>query len=95
MADFFGSGFRYIVLTPGVGDDPAIIEAEGGGAVFDLDQLGSVSAALCRLSALLGASGHRARIHALAVRHWSLHRAREAYRTLLPGPLSSPEDIAV
>jgi len=95
MADFFGSEFCYIVLMPGVGDDSAIIEAEGGGAVFDLDQLGSVPAALSRLSALLGASGHRARIHELAVRHWSLHQAREAYRTLSPVPLSSLEDIAI
>jgi hypothetical protein len=73
-----------VLVTPGVGDDSAIIEAEAGGAVFDVTQPGSVAAALARLSALLAAPDHRARISELALRHRSSAHAREAYAALLP-----------
>ena len=89
MADYFGLKSRVIITTPGVDDDSAVIEAEDGGAVFDLSQPGSVAAALVCLAALLLMPGHRARIHELAVRHRGLNRAREACQTLLPGPLAS------
>ena len=93
IGEYWASGLP-VLVTPGVGDDSAIIEAEDGGAVFDLSQPGSVSAALVRLAALLLVSGHRARIHELAVRHRSLNQAREAYQALLPGVSSPSHNIA-
>ena len=81
IGEYWASGLP-VLLTPGVGDDSAIIETEGGGAVFDMTQPGSV--ADHQLGALLAQPGLRARIHALAVRHRSIERAREAYATLLP-----------
>ena len=83
IGEYWASGLP-VLVTPGVGDDSAIIEAEAGGAVFDVTQPGSVAAALARLSALLAAPDYRARIHELALRHRSSARAREAYAALLP-----------
>ena len=84
IGEYWASGLP-VLVTLGVGDDSAIIEAEAGGAVFDLTEPGSVPAALARLAALMRMPGHRARIHELAVRYRSLNRAREAYQVLLPG----------
>ena len=84
IGEYWASGLP-VLVTPGVGDDSVITEAEAGGAVFDLNEPGSVPAALARLAALMRSPGHRARIHELAVRHRSLNRAREAYQALLPG----------
>ncbi|MDO7846746.1 glycosyltransferase [Hymenobacter sp. M29] len=83
IGEYWASGLP-VLVTPGVGDDSAIIEAERGGAVFDLMQPGSVLAALARLAALMHEPGYRARIHELAVRHRSLTRVQEAYDQLLP-----------
>ena len=84
IGEYWASGLP-VLVSPGVGDDSAIIEAEGGGAVFDLSQAGSVPAALGRLSVLLHQPAYRAHIHELAVRYRSLNRTREAYQALLPG----------
>ncbi|ALW87097.1 hypothetical protein AUC43_19675 [Hymenobacter sedentarius] len=83
IGEYWASGLP-VLVTPGVGDDSAIVEAENGGAVFDLSKPGSVPAALARLDALMHQPNYRARIHELAVRYRSLNRAREAYATLLP-----------
>ncbi|MBD2721802.1 glycosyltransferase [Hymenobacter armeniacus] len=83
IGEYWASGLPVLVTT-GVGDDSAIMEAEGGGAVFDLSQPGSVPAALTRLDALLREPDYRTRIRGLAVRHRSINRAREAYAQLLP-----------
>ncbi|MBF9143428.1 glycosyltransferase [Hymenobacter properus] len=83
IGEYWASGLP-VLVTPGVGDDSAIIEAERGGAVFDLRQPGSVPAALARLAALMQQPDYRARIHELAVRHRSLTRVQEAYKQLLP-----------
>jgi glycosyltransferase involved in cell wall biosynthesis len=80
IGEYWASGLP-VLVTPGVGDDSAIIEAEGGGAVFDLSQSGSVGNALTRLSSLLKEPNYRSRIHELAVRYRSINRAREAYQT--------------
>jgi glycosyltransferase involved in cell wall biosynthesis len=87
VGEYWASGLP-VLLTTGVGDDSAIIEAEGGGAVFDLSQPDSVPTALARLAALLSQPNHRAAIHELALRHRSLNRAREAYAALLPADTS-------
>ena len=94
VGEYWASGLP-VLLTPGVGDDSAIIEAEQGGAVFDLAQPGSVPAALVRLAALMQQPGIRARIHALAVRHRSPARVREAYAALLTPPPAAPRSAAV
>ncbi|GAA4370425.1 hypothetical protein GCM10023185_44860 [Hymenobacter saemangeumensis] len=83
IGEYWASGLP-VLVPPGVGDDSAIIEAESGGAVFDLDRPGSVAAALARLDAIMQVPDYRARIHELALRHRSLSRAREAYAALLP-----------
>jgi glycosyltransferase involved in cell wall biosynthesis len=83
IGEYWASGLP-VLVTPGVGDDSAIIEAERGGAVFDLTQPGSVPSALARLAALMQEPDYRARIHEMAVRHRSLTRVQEAYDQLLP-----------
>ena len=83
IGEYWASGLP-VLLPPGVGDDSAIAEAEGGGAVFDLAAPGSLAAALGRVAAVLAEAGHRARIHELARRHRGLDRARAAYAALLP-----------
>src|SRR6476661_7180 len=82
IGEYWASGLP-VLLPPGVGDDSAITEAEGGGAVFNLARPGSIPAALVRLSAIMQEPSYRARIHSLAVRHRSLSRAREAYQAFL------------
>jgi glycosyltransferase involved in cell wall biosynthesis len=84
IGEYWASGLP-VLVTPGVGDDSAIIEAEGGGAVFDLSQSGSLASALARLSSLMTEPDYRARIHGLAVRYRSIDRAREAYRKFFKG----------
>ena len=83
IGEYWANGLP-VLVTPGVGDDSAIIEAERGGAVFDLSQPGSVPAAIALLGVLIQQPDYRARIHELAVRHRSIDRAREAYAALLP-----------
>lgn len=82
IGEYWASGLP-VLVTPGVGDDSAIIAAEGGGAVFDLNHPISVPAALKHLSDILQQTDSSARIRTLAMRYRSLNRAREAYATLL------------
>lgn len=82
IGEYWANGLP-VLVTPGVGDDSAIIEAEGGGAVFDLSQPGSVPTALARLAALLQSPTHRHDIRKLAVKYRSVGRATEAYDLLL------------
>ena len=83
IGEYWANGLP-VLVTPGVGDDSAIIVAEDGGAVFDLSAPDSLSVSLHHLSNILAESAHRARIHGLALRHRSLDRARIAYDALLP-----------
>ncbi|MFD2720960.1 glycosyltransferase [Hymenobacter monticola] len=83
IGEYWASGLP-VLVPPGVGDDSAIAEAEGGGAVFDLGLPASLPAALGRIGAVLVRPGYRAAIHELAVRHRSVDRARIAYADLLP-----------
>ncbi|MBD2721801.1 glycosyltransferase [Hymenobacter armeniacus] len=79
VGEYWASGLP-ILLAEGVGDDSGIVEREGGGATFDLTQPESVKAALVRIEGLLQQTNHRADATALAVRHRSPERAREAYQ---------------
>lgn len=83
VGEYWASGLP-VLLTDGVGDDSGIIAAEGGGAVFNLAQAGSVQQALRRIQVQLVNSEHRSIIHELAVKHRSVERAREAYEAMLP-----------
>lgn len=78
IGEYWANGLP-VLVTPGVGDDSAITEAEGGGAVFNLEQPGNVTVALQKMQELLGKPTHRLDIRALAVRHRSIRSAQEAY----------------
>lgn len=52
IGEYWASGLP-ILPTPGVGDDSAISEAEGGGAVFGLTDASSLPCALSHISTLL------------------------------------------
>ena len=82
IGEYWANGLP-VLVTPGVGDDSAIIATEGGGAVFDLTQPASVVEALRHLASFMQAANYRSAIQALALRHRSLGRAREAYQSLL------------
>ena len=78
VGEYWASGLP-ILLADGVGDDSGIVQQEGGGAVFDLAQPGSVAAGLARIAELLAQPAHKADCTALARRHRSPERARLAY----------------
>lgn len=80
VGEYWANGLP-VLLSPGVGDDSAIVEREQGGAVFDLDRPASVPAALDRVRQLLARPDHRAAIRELALRYRSVTRARDAYAT--------------
>lgn len=83
VGEYWANGLP-VLLTAGVGDDSGIIAAEGGGAIFDLARPGSVGEALASMQTQLADPAHRQTIRALAARHRSVERAREAYEALLP-----------
>ncbi|AMR27089.1 hypothetical protein A0257_08185 [Hymenobacter psoromatis] len=83
IGEYWASGLP-VLLPPGIGDDSAIIQAEGGGAVFDLDYPATLPDALRQLDLIWRAPDSRARVRELALRHRSLNQARQAYATLLP-----------
>lgn len=82
IGEYWASGLP-VLVTPGVGDDSAIIEAEAGGAVFDLRKPESVKQSVQQVSQLLAEPKLRGRIRELAARYRSLERARQAYSMLL------------
>ncbi|GAB2958308.1 hypothetical protein GCM10027048_26550 [Hymenobacter coalescens] len=83
VGEYWASGLP-VLLSPGVGDDSAIVEQEQGGAVFDLSRPDSVPAALERMRTLLAQPEHRRAIRELALRYRSVARAREAYEAFFP-----------
>lgn len=83
-----------VLLTEGVGDDSDIIRQEpAGGAVFDLRFPASVPQALARIAAQMQVPGYRAQARALAERHRSVDRAREAYAQLLGVHAAEPAPV--
>jgi glycosyltransferase involved in cell wall biosynthesis len=72
-----------ILLPDGVGDDTAIVEREGGGAVFDLTRPGSVDEALQQLQTILNTHNYRSISEKLAQRYRSIRLAHAAYDVLL------------
>ena len=82
VGEYWANGLP-VLLTPGVGDDSAIIEAEDGGAVFDVSYPSSVSSAFVRIKQLMSRPDYRQHVHAIAVRHRSISHAAKAYEMLL------------
>ena len=80
VGEYWASGLP-VVLTEGVGDDSNIIQQEGGGAIFNVEQPASIPAAMQRVAAILREPDYRTQISALAARYRSLDRAQQAYAT--------------
>jgi glycosyltransferase involved in cell wall biosynthesis len=78
VGEYWAAGLP-VLLTEGVGDDSAIIQDEGGGAIFNLDQPASVPAAIRQIAEQLQTPNYRQQAVSLAQRHRSLDRARQAY----------------
>ena len=83
IGEYWASGLP-VLLPPGVGDDSVIAEAEGGGAVFDLNQLNSLSQALGQIAYMLARPNYRIRVRELALRHRNIDKVQIAYASLLP-----------
>ena len=84
VGEYWASGLP-VVLTEGVGDDSNIIEQEGGGAIFNVEQPTSIPAAIERVAGILHQPDYRQQTSQLAARHRSPDRARQAYATFFTG----------
>jgi glycosyltransferase involved in cell wall biosynthesis len=72
-----------VLLTDGVGDDSKIICQQGGGAVFDVAEPATVSAAFTQIAKILRSPSSRVEIRELARRYRTIDHARLAYEQLL------------
>ncbi|WP_242916352.1 glycosyltransferase family 4 protein [Pontibacter liquoris] len=91
IGEYWASGLP-VLLTEGVGDDSEIIRNEGGGAVFNLQQEGSVAQALDKILLILQNPGHRQEIPLLTRKYRSPERIREAYAYFF-GHLSTTRQV--
>ncbi|MHA6247044.1 glycosyltransferase family protein [Pontibacter sp. CAU 1760] len=82
VGEYWANGLP-VLLTEGVGDDSDIIQKEGGGATFNLQQEGSLEQALSKIQQMLEDPSHRQNIPKLAEKHRSPDRVREAYAYFL------------
>lgn len=82
VAEYWACGLP-VLLTEGVGDESVVIQREGGGAIFNLAQPGSLSRALERIRAQLQVPNYRVLIRRLAERYRSPERNRLAFQELL------------
>ncbi|MDX5421199.1 MAG: glycosyltransferase [Hymenobacteraceae bacterium] len=78
IGEYWANGLP-VLLTEGVGDDSDIIKNEGGGALFNLNEEGSVERALKKIQEILKDPAHRQDIPKLAEKYRSPDRIREAY----------------
>jgi glycosyltransferase involved in cell wall biosynthesis len=89
VGEYWASGLP-ILLTENVGDDSDIIKKEGGGAVFNVTEPGSVAAGLQRIAAIMAQPGYRQQAVALARKYRSPERARDAYNHFFgPAPAAA------
>jgi glycosyltransferase involved in cell wall biosynthesis len=79
VGEYWATGLP-VLMADGVGDDSAIIKAEAGGSIFNLEYPGSVQTALADISQQISHQGYRESIRQLAVRHRSLDLSRQAYQ---------------
>ena len=78
IGEYWANGLP-VMLTEGVGDDSDIINNEGGGALFNLEQEGSVEQAIRQILSILKDPQHRQEIPKLAQKYRSPDRLREAF----------------
>lgn len=78
IGEYWANGLP-VLLTEGVGDDSDIIKAEGGGALFNLTQTGSLEQAILQVKTIVQNPMHRQEIPQLAAKYRSLDKVREAY----------------
>ena len=78
VGEYWASGLP-VLLTEGVGDDSDIIKAEGGGAIFNVEQPESVQTALASIAQQIAQPRYREAVRQLAIRHRSLDLSRQAY----------------
>ncbi len=78
IGEYWANGLP-VLLTEGVGDDSDIIQNEGGGATFNLQQEGSVDKAIGKILQIIQNPNHRQEIPELAKKYRSPERVREAY----------------
>lgn len=82
IGEYWANGLP-VLLTRGVGDDSAIVEADGSaGALFDPEG-GDLVPAITRILRAIREPGQRERTAALAERYRSMDLTRQAYRTVL------------
>ncbi|WP_187270105.1 glycosyltransferase [Pontibacter qinzhouensis] len=82
IGEYWASGLP-VLLTEGVGDDSDIIKNEGGGALFNLKEEGSVEKAILKIQEIIKQPGHREQIRGLAIKYRSPDQIREAYEYFL------------
>jgi glycosyltransferase involved in cell wall biosynthesis len=78
VGEYWASGLP-VLLTEGVGDDSDIIKQEGGGAVFNIENIDSVKQAFRKIAHQLTDAAHRNKVRNLAERHRSIILAGNAY----------------
>jgi glycosyltransferase involved in cell wall biosynthesis len=78
IGEYWANGLP-VLLTKGVGDDSDIIKKEGGGALFNLEEKGSIEQALLQIQAILKDPTHRREIPKLAEKYRSPEKIQEAY----------------
>ncbi|MCC9168861.1 glycosyltransferase [Pontibacter harenae] len=78
IGEYWANGLP-VLLTEGVGDDSDIIKNEGGGAVFNLTEEGSLEKALDKIQQILKDTNHRQEIPNLARKYRSPDKIKEAY----------------
>ncbi|NDK55124.1 glycosyltransferase family 4 protein [Pontibacter sp. BT213] len=78
IGEYWANGLP-VLLTESVGDESDIIKKEGGGALFNLKQKGSVAQAIQQIQAILKDPIHRQEIPKLAAKYRSPEKIREAY----------------
>lgn len=84
VGEYWANGLP-VLLTEGVGDDSNIIQQEGGGAIFNVEQPASILAAIQHVASILRQPDYRQQTTQLAARHRSLDRARQAYAAFFTG----------
>lgn len=78
VGEYWATGLP-VLMADGVGDDSAIIKAETGGSIFNLEHPESVQIALADIKQQISRQDYREAIRQLAVRHRSIDLSRQAY----------------
>ncbi|GAB3197953.1 glycosyltransferase involved in cell wall biosynthesis [Pontibacter aydingkolensis] len=85
IGEYWANGLP-VLLTEGIGDDSDIIMNEGGGALFDMEQEGSLQQAIRQILEIIKDPQHRQKIPKLALKYRSPDKLREAFEYFLGEP---------